>query len=45
MKNFIKKFLFFKKNKLHEIYKILDNKDIIFDIGAHNGEKSIKLIN
>ena len=45
MVNFIKKFLFFKKNKLHEIYKILNNNDIIFDIGAHNGEKSIKLIN
>lgn len=43
--NFIKKFLFFKKNKLHEIFKILNNNDIIFDIGAHNGEKSIKLIN
>ena len=43
--NFIKKFFFFKKNKLHEIYKILNNKDIIFDIGANNGEKSIKLIN
>ena len=45
MVNFIKKFLFFKRNKLHEVYKILNNNDIIFDIGAHNGEKSIKLIN
>jgi len=45
MVNFIKKFLFFKKNKLHEVYKILNNNDIIFDIGAHNGEKSIKLVN
>ena len=45
MVNFIKKFLFFKRNKLHEVYKILNKNDMIFDIGAHNGEKSIKLIN
>ena len=44
MINFIKKFLFIKINKLHEVYKTINN-SIIFDIGAHKGDKSKKLIN
>ena len=45
MINFIKRFLFIKKNKLHEVFKILDKRRPIFDVGAHYGDKSIKLIN
>tara|TARA_Y100001958_G_C21192427_1_gene520342 strand:- start:665 stop:1351 length:687 start_codon:yes stop_codon:yes gene_type:complete len=44
MINLIKKFIFLKINKLHEVYKITNN-NIIFDIGAHKGDKSKKLIN
>ena len=44
MINLIKKFILLKINKLHEVYKTTNN-NIIFDIGAHKGDKSKKLIN
>ena len=34
---------FIRKNKLHEVYTLIDKKSIIFDIGAHTGGKSEKL--
>lgn len=36
---FIKKF-FYKRKKSHDVLKLLNPKDLIFDIGAHLGEKS-----
>ena len=44
MINFIKKILFIKKNKLHHVFRYVNKGDIVFDIGAHHGEKSIKLV-
>ena len=41
---FFKKYFLIKKYKLHNIFKLINEKDIIFDIGAHSGEKSKNLI-
>jgi len=46
-KNLIKKFvslLLKKKIKYHEVSKFLNTNDLIFDVGAHLGEKSKELI-
>ena len=41
---FLKKYFLIKKNKLHNIFKLINKDDIIFDIGAHSGEKSKNLL-
>ena len=41
---FLKKYFLIKKHKLHNIFKLINKKDIIFDIGAHSGEKSKNLL-
>ena len=41
---FLKKYFLIKKYKLHNIFKLVNRNDIIFDIGAHSGEKSKNLI-
>jgi len=43
MFSFIKSFL--KKKKSHDILKLLNSGDLFFDIGAHLGEKSKKILN
>ena len=35
---------FFKKKKSHEVLKLLNSGDLFFDIGAHLGEKSKKIL-
>jgi len=40
---FLKKYFLIKKHKLHNIFKLINKDDIIFDIGAHSGEKSKNL--
>ncbi len=42
MLKFLRNFLL-KKNKLHEVYTLINKDNIIFDIGAHIGGKSEKL--
>ena len=41
---FFKKYFLIKKYKLHNIFKLINKEDIVFDIGAHTGEKSKNLI-
>ena len=41
---FLKKYFLIKKHKLHNIFKLINKDDIIFDIGAHSGEKSKNLL-
>lgn len=43
MFNFFKKYFLIKKHKLHNVFKFINKEDIIFDIGAHSGEKSKNL--
>ena len=42
---FLKKYFLIKKHKLHNIFKLINKDDIIFDVGAHSGEKSKNLLN
>ena len=41
---FLKKYFLIKKYRLHNIFKLINKKDIVFDIGAHTGEKSKNFI-
>ena len=41
---FLKKYFLIKKYKLHDIFKLINKEEIIFDIGAHSGEKSKNLL-
>ena len=43
MFSFIKSY--FKRNKSHDVLKLLNSGDLFFDIGAHLGEKSKKILN
>ncbi len=43
MFSFIKSY--FKKKKSHDVLKLLNSDDLFFDIGAHLGEKSKKILN
>ena len=42
MFSFIKSY--FKRNKSHDVLKLLNSGDLFFDIGAHLGEKSKKIL-
>ena len=36
---------FFKKKKSHDIVKLLNTGDLLFDVGAHIGDKSQQFLN